>query len=239
MIKVEYIPGKHFTLDFARVILRPDGTFEYMISRTLSLSFTNLLMLHEDTQVYVTLKEIISSLKLFEDSDRAIDRKLKLFGPHEEDRIKRYFDGEGKQIFFDSDQVFKLEEAFDRYVFLADAEILFEGQLAELNKLKSTHQRAVIDAMLAIGLVYDLDPEMYRGFANLKKVKVIAKRTNYQEGGVKIMSKSKLIWKGIGGSILVAIGSGVLITGVTVVTKAASTLLGIEKEIILIENDEE
>lgn len=239
MIKVEYVPGKNFAPDFSRAILRVDGTFEYMINRHLSFSFTNLCMLHEDTQVYVTLREIISSLKVFEDSERTIDRKLKLFAPHEEDRVRRYFEGEGKQIFFDSEQVYKLEETFDKYPFLADAEILLDGELTELGKLKPAQQRAVVDTMLSLGLVYDLDPETFRGFSNLKKMRVIAKRTNYQEGGVKIMSKAKLIWKGIGGSILIAVGSGLLITGATVVTKAASTLLGIEKEVILIEDDEE
>ncbi len=53
------------------------------------------------------------------------------------------------------------------------------------------------------------------------------------------MKKSQLIMKGIGGSFLVAVGASIAIAGTVIITKTAQTLFGIEKEVILIEDDKD
>lgn len=238
MIKMQMSGDARFTPDFSRILLRVDGTCEYLISRDISLSLMNLFVLHEEEEVYLTMRELIIASSIFEDR-RLIDRKIKLFEMHEEDRVRRFFVGDLQSVFFESDQIYRLDELVMKTRILCDAEILYKGQPTEINKLPEAGQRAVVDAMNLLGFVYDLSPEEYRGHFNKKRVKIIAKRKDYEKGGVKPMKKSQLILKGIGGSFLVAVGASIAIAGTVIVSKAAQTLFGLDKEVILIEDNED
>lgn len=239
MIKMQHTPEGFFCPDFSRVILHENGDTEYVINRNLSFLMVNLFMLKEAEEVYLNLKEVILKTKLFEENTKGVERKIKLFAGYREDKVNRYFSGESKSIFFDVDQIFKLDDLFSSYRFLCDADILYKGEVVEINKLSEAMQAQVVETMNDLGFVYDLRPEEYRSFFSIKRVKTIVKRKDYEKGGKVVMRKNQLILKGVGGSILIAIGSAILLVGVTVVQKSASTLLGIDKEIILIENDEE
>lgn len=238
VIKVEYQPGKYFTPDFSRVIVRADKSFEYVISKDLSLSFINLFMIHEESTMYADLTEFIVNMKLFDDAARTVERKIRLFETYEEDRVRRYLTNESRTIFFDFDQVYKIDELFHKFQFLADAEILLNGAIVEMKKLTPYQQRIITDTMHELGLIYDLTPEEFRAFSSVRHARIISKRKDYQTKGVKFMTKGNLIFKGIGGAILVAIGSAVVITGIAIVERSATTLLGIQKDVILVSNDE-
>jgi len=239
MLKTGLESNKFFTPDFERIYLNQDGSFSYVIDAELSLIFDRVSFIEEGVRS-MPLKDVIYDLNIIEDARRIIERRLRMFTPYKEDRIERFLSGETRNVFFDAEQCFKLKEIFSDIVFSTEGDVLLNGALCEIKKLSPAQRSKLVSTMHALGLSYELTPEEFIGFKTTKRVKVIAKRSEYEKGkGTKHMSKSSLMLKAVGGGLILAVGAIASIAGVNIISKATSLLLGLEKEVILIEEDEE
>lgn len=238
MIRVEFDPNTKFIPDFNRVALRENGSFEYFINQRLSLNFINLIMVTvKDGAIFTDLRDVIIKMELFEGSAKLIPSRIRLFKNHEEDKVKRFMKKQSRSVFFDSDEVSKLEELFQSYNFIADAILMYEGKEVEFINLSRVMQKQLTETMRECGLIYEMSFDEYRDHKNIVRYKKLVSKTQYGKGGVDLVSKNKLIAKTILGAALIGLGGLVVASGFLMSSKSMAALGGMVKEVILVEND--
>lgn len=236
MIRTAFDIDNQFSPPFESIIPRTDGTFEYLITRSLSLSFSNLTMISEDKSIYTSLLEVILSLDILEVTKKIMLARIANIEEFEVERINRHFSGHRKPIFFDKEECSRLMDLFARVRFLADADIMRDGEVVDFIKLSSSDQYRITATMMDLGLVNEQGPSDYKASANIVRVKQLVKRSKYRSGG-KTMNKRDLILKVAVGALTLAGGAVLSMIGGISLKKSLSVLLGASKEVILIEDD--
>ena len=237
-LRVEFDPVRKFKLPFESVALNEDGSFEYYLTPRLRLSFFNLVVVTGQDMKFTTLKDLIIATNLFENAKVILRTRINMFRDHQEDRVKRYFNNLNKTLFFDTDHAFRLEELFVTHYMIADVSVVYDGKDTELKKLKPSDQAKVIQACQTLGIVYEMNPVEYRDYMNIKKYRYLKKRSDLdKKGGVETMSRFQLMVKVAGGALIMAAGSVALITGGLTIQKAVGSLIGLDKEVILVSDD--
>jgi hypothetical protein len=239
MFKVEFRPNEEKHLEFCNIILREDGTFEYFITPRLSVEFFDLALISNDDILYKDLMSLIIELKLFENAKSILRTKFHLFEEYEEDRVNRFFAKQSKSIFFDSEQCFRLEEFLASTSINMNAEILYEGKPTEIKKLKLTDKAKIVSFLDNLDAIYEMTPREYLSYSNIRRYKKLVKRTEFEKGGAVTLTKKQLIGKVIGGGLLLAVGGIVATTGIMTASKSLSVLMGVNKEVILVEDEQD
>jgi len=239
MFKVEFRPNEEIELSFSNIIPREEGSFEYFITPRLSIDFYNLSLISDEEILYKGLADLIVELKLIDNAKSILRTKSNLFQEYEEDRINRFFSKQSKSIFFDSEQCFRIEEFFASTSLNVDAEVLYDGEAVDIKKLKLSDRSRVICFLENLGAIYEMEPREYVSYSNIKKYKKLVKRSEFREGGAVTLSKKQLIAKVAGGGLLLAVGGVIATAGAITAKKSLSVLMGIDKEIILVEDTED
>ena len=234
MLRAEFNPSDPMNIDFEAVIVDEDS-FELFIDRHLSFKFENLAIVDADEIVLTSLSKILTKDKSFGIGEAMLKRRIIQARNFEEDRIQAFFGRFKKPMFFNSEEASLMAGFFEQTHIIADAEIHFNGKPVELKGLPLANQLLIVAAMESIGLYNMQEPAEYMRQAQIKRYRKLTTKKDYRKE-VRVMKKMTL-YKNIGlGALALATGGALAIAGGLVVGKNLSDLLGLTKEVILIEN---